>query len=400
MINLIRKMEEIFKSLNGEAYLVDGYVIEKLIKPSANIKKIDIMYKGNIDDLFKLSKENLNYNIRLYNNEKMLIIEDNRNTLKIIELINKDIEEYLKDADYTMNAISVKLIDNKIIDPYQGRNHIKRRIIQEVNDKSIENHPLAILKGINYYIKYGMHFSIDTELHIRQQRKRLRDNYKSKLLKELMNIINADKTGVAFNVLDQYSILENLLPYINELKSIGKCKYHIEDVFTHMNTSYEVLKDIQYGKIKLKGLDIDIFNRNIDGYNLIDFLALTVFLHDIGKYKTYKKDNIKVSFINHDVVGKDIMKDVCKELYIPKAAEDIICNVIEAHMYPLKLFNIKDDIQEFNKELNLFINRYGEYYIYITIASYCDIIATTTYYDPDNKAEEYKSFIEKLLKIK
>ncbi|AGK95272.1 tRNA nucleotidyltransferase/poly(A) polymerase [Clostridium pasteurianum BC1] len=400
MVNIIKEMKKALIDLGGDAYLVGDYVREKLIKPEVNIKKMKILYSEDINELFKLFKEKLNYNIRFYNNKKVLIIENEGFIVEIWKLTFKSIEEYLENMDYTMNAVALKLTDNKIIDPYQGRIHIKRRIIQEINDKSIEKHPLSILKGIAYYMGYGMHFSINTELHIKEQSKNLKNKFGNTLLRELMHIINIDKNGVAFNILDQYSILENILPYTKELKTIGKCKYHLEDAFTHMNAAYELLKEIQAKKIELQGLDLELLSEDMEGYKLIDFLALAVFVHDIGKFKNYKKVDNKVSFAGHEIAGENIMREVCKQLDMPKAAQELICTVVEAHMYPLSLYKIKKNENEFKKELNKFFNKYSNYSIYIIIASYCDILATNIYYDSQHKAEEYKIFIEELIEMK
>ncbi|WP_010238821.1 HD domain-containing protein [Clostridium arbusti] len=399
MIKIIGQLKEVILYVGGDIYLVDNYVREKLIKPTNVPKELDIIYSRSIKNIYNAFNKKFNYTIQLYNEEKVLIIKDKDFVMKISQLAYDNIEKYLENADYTMNAVALKLIDNKIIDPFQGRLHIEKRIIQEVNDKSIENNPLSILKGIGYYINYGMHFSINTELHIKEQSIKLQYEDGGDVLKELMHIISIDKNGVAFHILDQYSILQNLLPYIKELKTIGKCKYHVEDTFTHMNDAYEILKEIQYGRVNLDGLNRDIFKKRMDGYKLIDILAFAVFVHDIGKFETYKKKAGKVSFIGHDIVGEKIMREVCKKLNIPKKMEDLICTVIKAHMYPLKLFKIKSNQDEFNKELDKFFIDYKEYSEYIFIASYCDILSTTMYYDSENQGEEYKLFIERFLKM-
>ncbi|MDF2503925.1 HD domain-containing protein [Clostridium sp.] len=399
MIKIIGQLKEVILYVGGDIYLVDNYVREKLIKPTNVPKELDIIYSRSIKNIYNAFNKKFNYTIQLYNEEKVLIIKDKDFVMKISQLAYDNIEKYLENADYTMNAVALKLIDNKIIDPFQGRLHIEKRIIQEVNDKSIENNPLSILKGIGYYINYGMHFSINTELHIKEQSIKLQYEDGGDVLKELMHIISIDKNGVAFHILDQYSILQNLLPYIKELKTIGKCKYHVEDTFTHMNDAYEILKEIQYGRVNLDGLNRDIFKKRIGGYKLIDILAFAVFVHDIGKFETYKKKAGKVSFIGHDIVGEKIMREVCKKLNIPKKMEDLICTVIKAHMYPLKLFKIKSNQDEFNKELDKFFIDYKEYSEYIFIASYCDILSTTMYYDSENQGEEYKLFIERFLKM-
>lgn len=214
---------------------------------------------------------------------------------------------------------------------------------------------------------------------------------------QLMCIIENDKDGNAFYILDEKAILKNIFPFTEELKTIGRCKYHVEDAFTHMNMVYKVFKQVQYGKIVIQNFNQGTFCRKIQNYNLWDILALAGFTHDIGKYKSYKNEDGKVSFINHEIIGEYIVSDVLQKLKAPKAVEQVVCSIVKAHMYPLKLFKVQNDKNQYEEFLKEFVDNYSEYIMYILILSFCDIWATSLYYDPENEAECYKKFIEELL---
>lgn len=395
MKEIINEFKNIISLTGGEGYIVGDFIINKLINPKTNYRSIDFLYTGNADLLLKeLKKRNCNSieqnssnNLKFYKDDKIIRV----NT-------DKTIADYLNKKSFTFETIALKLIDNKIIDSFGGRLHLQRRIIQEINDKSIESDPLSILKGVENYINLGMHFSIYTEAHIREYGYKLKTEEGNSVFNKLMEIIALDKEGVAFEVLDQYLVLKNILPYVEESKTIGKCKYHVEDVFTHMNTVYEIFKELENEKIVLEGFKFNSLNGKAGKYDLADVIALAGFLHDIGKYKSYSKTEDKISFANHQIIGEEIMQNVLDKYSVDKGVKDIICNIIKAHMYPLRLFKQQEEPENYRETLKEFIENYEDYLVYILIISFCDIWATCLYYDPEKQAEKYKQFIEKLLK--
>lgn len=391
---IINEIKNIVAAIGGDAYIVGDFVSNKLIAFDSKLYSIDFLYTGENNLMLKELKKR-NYVKIADDKDNSLIFYKDDKMLNII--METSIINYLSRKTFTFETIALKLIDNKIIDPFGGRLHLQKRIIQEINDKSIENDPLSILRGIKTYINYGMHFSIYTEAHIREYGHKLKNISGAAVFDMLMEVIAIDKTGAVFEVLDQYLILKNILPYIEESKTIGKCKYHVEDVFTHMNTVYKIFKEIENEKIILKGFNFKSLNIKVDKYNLCDIIAIAGFVHDIGKYESYNKTGEKISFANHQIAGAKIMQPVLDKYSVDKKVQKIICNIVEAHMYPLRLFKAKDEPLEFQEILKEFIENYKGYVVYILIVSFCDIWATCLFYDPENQAEKYKEFIEKLL---
>lgn len=391
----IKKFKVAIEKVGGRGYLVGRYIRDKLIDSKSKPKNIDLIYEGDIVKLIDYMRDigyefsNLKSNVGIYKTVHGDI------TINISLLEGKTIQEDLQRIDFTINAIAMNLTENKIIDPFNGRNAVKSRIIQRVTDSSISDDPVRILRGIKLYISKGMHFNLETEQDIMKMAYRITYCDKKRVFSELMRIIKCDKDGKAFEILDSYNILKNMFPYIEELKKIGKCKYHIEDVFTHMNLTYSVFKDILNGRLEVDGLDLNIFDKNIGDFRLKEYIAFTCFLHDIGKFNCYKKVGQDISFYKHDKEGAKIAGEICEDMMFPKESVEMIQTLIEGHMYPLGIY--KAEVKNMKKTLYKFFEKYGQYTIQLLILSFCDIYATTMLFDPHNDKEKYKIFIEELL---
>lgn len=321
MRKIIKLIKSIICDTDMQAYLVGGYIRDKLINIKNNPNDLDIVLEGNVEGVlnvlcqngfkvFELKKEHNIYRAVLGNY-----------TVDISKMKGQNIEEDLLKRDFTADAIALNLRNNKIIDPLKGRLHIKRRILQSVDENSFKDDPVRILRGIRFYIKYGMHFSGYTEEYIRSEAKNILRFPTDRVLDEFIHGIHDDENGIFFEVMDQYMVLKNVLPYMEELKTVGKCKYHLVDAFTHMNTAYHVFKDLKKGIMQVKNLNMERFNKKIGLYDESDYLAFATFVHDIGKYASYSKEGDKVSFRGHDEKGLEIIEKVCDKLKFPGDAK-------------------------------------------------------------------------------
>lgn len=392
MIKIIKNLKDIIKTLNVEVYIIGGYIRDKLIKIKGETSNLDILIKGDTEGFIK-ELEIKGYTLISSDDRKYQMAYEDK-LINISELKENTIEENLAARDFTMDSIAIKLDNNQIIDPFKGRLHIKRRIIQEISDESIKNDPIRILRGIRFYIKYGMHFSAYTEAHIRSQASNILNCPRKLIKNEILNTISNDENGIFFEIADQFYVLKELIPYINELKSIGKCKYHAVDAFTHMNTAYHVFKDIQKGYISIEGIDLSTLKKDADGCDILDYLAFGIFVHDIGKFESYKKQGDKISFKGHDISGYNIINKVCDDLGFSVQGKELVGCIVKNHMYPLSIF--KNNAEDYKKDFYNFFNTFKEKSPYLIIASFCDVYATRMYLDVENEKNKYKDFIKSM----
>ncbi|AWI07556.1 HD domain-containing protein [Clostridium drakei] len=391
----LKALKESLNEVGGEAYLIGTFVRERLMDFKSQPSKLDIIYKGDINKLL-MSLDNKQFSFySLKENKDTYRYSDRNVVFNINKMKGKNIEEDLSKRDFSINAICLKLIENKIIDPFNGRKAIKCRIIQSIRDTSIEEDPIRILRGIRFCIRYGMHFNLETENKIVDLSYKLKSSNKEQVFTELMKLMEIDDNGRAFEVLDNYGVLKNIFPYMEELKTVGKCKYHIEDAFTHMKLTYEVFKDVVKGRIKIEGLNLEHLEDCIDSFKVRECVSLACFLHDIGKFNCYKEKEDSVSFLGHEKEGAKIVNDICKDMRVPKKSAQLVEVLVEAHMCPLEIF--KMDENKRMEAAHKFFERYNKYFEFILIISLCDNYATYDSLCQDTKKHEYKKFIEEMI---
>ncbi len=391
----IKALKKILNEVGGEAYLVGGFVRDKLINFKNEPKDLEVVYDGEINKLL-VTLEGQGYKFLPLKGNKEVYMYDDKNAIVHIEKMkDKSIQEYLNNRDFSINAICIKLIENKIIDPFKGRRAIECRIIQHVNDNSIEEDPVRILTGIRLYIQYGMHFNSETEKKIVETAHQLKDCDKERVFNEFMKLIEIDVEGKAFEILDNYDVLKNMFPYMEELKTVGKCKYHVEDAFTHMNLTYEAFKDIIKGRIEIEGFNLESLENYINNFKIKEYVSVACFLHDIGKFKCFKEKEDNVSFLGHEEEGAKIANDICKCMKFPKEAAELIEKLVEAHMCSLEIF--KAEQREKGKVSHKFFEKYNEYVPFILVLSFCDNYSTYDFLYEDNKKQQFKKFIEDMI---
>lgn len=393
-MKVIKDIKAIAEVLHLDVYIVGGYIRDKLIGVKYETKNLDIIIKNNIEEFIEKLKAKGYVILSFDNNLKEYKMTYEGKILNIKKAKGNTIEDDLASRDFTMDSICINLKNNQIIDPFKGRLHIKRRIIQEVNNESIKNDPIRILRAIRFYIKYGMHFSAYTEVNIRNQANNILNCSPNLIESEVMSTIHNDEGGVFFEIADQFYVLKELIPYVDELKKIGKCRYHAVDAFTHMNTAYHVFKDIQKGYLKIEGVNLDSLKRNSGDYDALDYLAFGIFVHDIGKYESYKKDGDKISFKGHDIAGFNIITKVCDNLGFSTVGKELVCCIVKNHMYPLSIF--KKNTKDYKNEFYNFFDEFKEKSPYLIIASFCDVYATKMYLDVENEKNEYRDFIKSM----
>lgn len=386
-------ISNIVNRIGGECYLIGGYVRDKLFNPQNDPQDIDLVYKGNFELLIsELKLKEINF-FALKKEVGIYRASIDGYTIDLCKMKGNNINDDLEKRDFTVNSIALKLVDNKIFDPYKGKKSIESRTLMQTSTSSIKNDPIRILRGVRLCVKYQMHFNLETKQNIRNEAANLKLCKKERFQLEFMKLIESDDTGMAFELLDNYEILKHILPYIEELKTVGKCKYHVEDAYDHMNRTYMTFRDFLKGKLSIDGINVSEFSEKIGSFKKESFVAIAAFSHDIGKYNSCKIKEEKVSFFGHEKVGTQIMVTTLDELGFSKPATKLIVNIIEAHMFPLEFY--KSNQQNKKEAYYKFFVKYDGYVQEILVISLCDIYATD-YYNTRCDLDKYKLFIQKL----
>ena len=156
-----------------EAYIVGGFVREYILKK--NTFDIDITTNAKPKELVDIFKDydvklydygNISFNVDKYKFDittfrKDLKYKDNRKPEKIVYI--DSLEEDLKRRDFTINSICMDKEGN-IIDYYDGRKDLKKRLIKSIGDptEKIKEDALRILRAVRFATTYK--YRIDNNL--------------------------------------------------------------------------------------------------------------------------------------------------------------------------------------------------------------------------------------------
>jgi tRNA nucleotidyltransferase (CCA-adding enzyme) len=154
------------KSIGGRALIVGGAVRDAIL--GGNPKDIDIeVYKVSYEDLVKILKkygradlvgqsfavinfvgpDGLEFDFSLPRTDSKIGVGHKDFDIKVDS--NLSPKEAAARRDFTINAISYDPLTGEIIDPYNGREDLKNKILRHTSNAFADD-PLRILRGMNF----------------------------------------------------------------------------------------------------------------------------------------------------------------------------------------------------------------------------------------------------------
>ena len=223
---------------------------------------------------------------------------------------NITIEEDLKRRDITINSIALDVLSNEFIDPFNGINDIKNKIIRATSNCFIED-PLRPYRVARFATKLN-DFSISAETISLMQitKNELLSLSAERVFEELKKALSYNSPSRFFYVLKEANILDvHFKEIFSLIDVIQPIEYHPEgDVFTH---SMQILDGVS-------SITQDACTR---------FAALT---HDLGKSLT--PPEVLPHHYNHDQNGIPLVRNLCNRLKLPNEWRKLAITVCSEHM--------------------------------------------------------------------
>lgn len=323
---IIEKIREFALKKNLQIYLVGGYIRDKILKKKS--KDIDFLMEEDALQIAREFSETFNFPQPIfYGRFGTAMIEVNGVKLEFATarkesypensrkpFVEKStIYEDLKRRDFTINTIAQNLITGEILDPFDGRTDIKRKIIKTPvdPDKTFYDDPLRILRGIRFATKLKFKIEENTLIGMRKNRERIKIVSEERIADEIIKILESSTPSTGFKLMDEIGLLEIILPEVANLKE-KKTDHPCKDLFPHT----------------LKTLDnTSKLTKNV-------YIRLSALLHDIGKPYTLKIENGKVSFHRHEFVGEKMSYKICSRLKIGEENAKFIGRLVRFHLRP------------------------------------------------------------------
>ena len=232
------------------------------------------------------------------------------------------IEQDLSRRDLTINAIAEDQ-DGNLIDPFNGQQDIKDRILRHVSDAFVED-PVRVLRVARFAARFshlGFTLAAETQSLITEIGKsgELDTLVPERVWTEMHKALAESDPQVFFTTLRDCQVLNLLFPEIDNLFGVPQtAKYHPE-----VDTGIHLMLCLK----KAAELDFD---------NEVRFAVLT---HDLGKANT--PQDILPSHHGHERRGIKLTQAFCKKWRVPKNSTDLAVMTCEYHTHIHRMYELK-----------------------------------------------------------
>ncbi len=282
--------------------------------------------------------------------------EDNTRTfLDFATYRGVNLEEDLRARDFTINALAYNLHDNTIIDPLNGVNDIRAKLIRACSPTSLSDDPVRILRAVRQAAAFGFKIDKPTREWMKQSADQLGRVSPERLRDEVFKTLQGPKADASIRALDMLGVLQYLMPELLKMKGVEQSQPHIHDVWTHTLTVLDYLDHVISGLrvgydadktndmfTGLLGLRLGRFrgqiaqhfeqSLNVDRSHR-SLLFFTALYHDVCKPDTKTIDDTgRIRFFDHDMQGAEVAAERARAFHLSNDEVERIRTIITHHM--------------------------------------------------------------------
>jgi|Deesub1362A_J573_1020465.scaffolds.fasta_scaffold00027_25 tRNA nucleotidyltransferase/poly(A) polymerase len=180
----------VFSSGRG-VYLVGGYIRNILIH-GKHSKDIDYVVKKDIEALVSKVSKGLNGTVIELRKEHILRIALRDGRTLDFSRLTKDIEDDLRERDFTLNAMAWAP-ESGLIDPVGGISDIEKRLIKGISRENFLNDPLRLLRAYRFSAELSWQIDRKTRRIIKSMPERLKTSASERITLEFFKLLNADE---------------------------------------------------------------------------------------------------------------------------------------------------------------------------------------------------------------
>ncbi len=226
--------------------------------------------------------------------------------------------------DFTINTIGIDLVSGEILDPFEGRKDLSKKIIKHINSRYFIQDPLRILRAVQFAGRFNFKIAPKTLELCKEYSDTLKSLSKERIFEELKKLLLKSKKPskglkqlVSTGSIVLFPELEALISTLQDFQ-----RHPEGNVWNHtMMTVDEMVK----------------FKTGDEDKDLIFMLA--ALCHDLGKSVTTEKGkNGRWISHNHEKEGEEITLKFLNRIIEDKKLIKEVISLVGHHMRPSILF--------------------------------------------------------------
>jgi poly(A) polymerase len=327
---------------------------------------------------------------------RVVIFLAGKGTLNVdFSTLRGDIENDLSQRDFTINAMAIELnkdietgldADN-IIDPFGGREDLRRGLIRAVGDDIFRADAIRLLRAVRIAAELDFNIHSNTEEFIDRDSHLITGIAGERTREELLRILALPGAGPRLFYLDRLGLLTAVIPELGPARGIDQPKIHFWDVLEHSIQTVAALEFIlREAPWEYAGDDVlsrvpwsdelkTHFNSAVgSGSTRRSLLKLAALLHDIAKpgTRTIDEDG-RARFLGHTQEGAAMAKSILERLRFSNKEIKLIELLINQHMRPTQMSH---EGLPTNRAVYRFFRDTGDAYIDLLYLCLADHLAT------------------------
>ncbi|HEY7728535.1 MAG TPA: HD domain-containing protein [Candidatus Eisenbacteria bacterium] len=224
----------------------------------------------------------------------------------------EDIETDLSRRDFTVNAIAWDPIAGRVVDPFDGRADLSRRLVRCVGDplERFREDGLRPIRAARFAATLEFELEEETFRALGPARDSVARIAAERVRGELMKLLAAREPSRGFEVLRRSGLLSVWLPELAECVAVTQNRYHAYDVYFHTLHTCDAAPA---------------------GKPLVRLAAL---FHDVGKPRTRaEREDGEATFYNHQFVGAQMAEEAMTRLRFSREEIQRVAHLVREHMF-------------------------------------------------------------------
>jgi len=354
---LLEKVRDVLPE--KEIYLVGGAVRDMLLNRLS--RDLDFALPSNGISTARKVANTLKADFMILDDERdtgRVILTDNQGTRTFLDFAvyrGENLEEDLRNRDFTMNAIAFNLKDQTIIDPLNGASDLRAKLIRSCSPTSVSDDSVRILRAIRQAAEFEFKIEIETRKSMKQSASLLPNISPERKRDELFKILDGPKSDAAMRALEMLGVFPHLLPELPAMKGVTQSEPHIYDVWEHtlsvlghlnsiiatlrIGYSAEDTNDMFTGLLTLRigrfrEQFAEHFNKSLNTDRSVRAaLFFAALYHDVQKPATRSTNEAgRIHFFDHDIQGADVASQRGRDFNLSNDEIGRIEKIIKYHM--------------------------------------------------------------------
>ena len=251
-----------------------------------------------------------------------------RHDFEIVVDPSASVEDDLGRRDFTINAMARRLADGSLVDPFDGRGDLERRVLRTVSPQSFAEDPLRLVRGLRFVSQLDLDPDESTLAQMRAEAdavklvsgERIGGGLASDGMGELSKLLLGDHPAKALRIARDTGVLAALLPEIDA--AIGfdqESRYHDMTVDEHTFAVVQAAADAHRTlAVRLAALFHDL------GKPHVAWRGTDGRLHYYAKHGYAKK--------SHEQVSAQLAERALLRLRYPTELRRRVIRIVRSHM--------------------------------------------------------------------